>query len=173
MASAADPLDAVAIATASSSPSLAFERTDVFAVADSLGWTLRLEAPLGGTFVSTLPLRIKRANIALEGDLVIEVQLGLTDPIDEEDAAALTELLDQQREFVEIFSSEFGDPAGTTSAPPATFWDPAEGRRITLCRVGDRLQLAVLGEGLAQLERDEARLGIDPNRDPFAPADHL
>lgn len=173
MVQAIGPQAVVTIVTALSSPSVDLDRPGILAAAGDLGWAVRSERPTGITFTSTLPLRSQRVKALFGPKDMVEVTLALTDPIEEDDSTARAELDTRKREFVAALVAEVGSYSGKKSTPRSTFWDFADGRRVTVSDLVDRLHLKISNHALAQLERDEVRLGIDPNRDPFAPADDL
>lgn len=156
--------DLRSILTAFSEAGWPVPRAEVVAIAERLGWTVRSDTERGIMFMTGLPYRRARADCLLLEDHLGQLTIGLTDRVDGDDAAPREPLRATERDLVAAAAEVLGEPSGSSSSRPRTYWDLDAGARIAVENTGDRVILAVLGKQVADVERAEARLGVDPDR---------
>jgi hypothetical protein len=135
------------------------------AFAGDLGWTMKR------TFAAetTIPVSWRQANLVVPNDQWEEVKFSITDslPLDVADddpvgqatvKAAYASTRDSLRELL-------GDSVGSRGGKFASeWWDLPSGCRVSLVRIPASVLLKLLSPSAADLERDEARLGISRDR---------
>jgi hypothetical protein len=139
-------------------------RAEVLAIAEGLGWTVRSDQERGIMFMTGLPYRRARADCLLLEDQLGQLTIGLTDRVNGGDPASRAPLRAIEQEAVAVATEVLGEPAGSSSGRSRTHWDLAAGARIAVENTGERVLLSVLGQQYADVERAEARLGVDPDR---------
>lgn len=139
-------------------------REELVAIVARLGWSARSQRESGGTFLTGLPYPKARADCLLRDGEVLGVTVGLSERVDSEDPADRQPLRAIIQELVAATSEVLGVPPETPSRE--RFWEQASGGRIVLKDNGLRVALYVQSPYVANIERDETRLGVDPNRVP-------
>ncbi len=147
------------------------DREGITAVARDLGWDVDMVRRLAIDFRTPYSLNDNTATARIRKDgAVREVSVPVSDWVTRTPGAA-------KNEAARVFGSVrddvvklLGAPAGPASGRSSNvFWDLENRGRIwvnTLDR--DVVVLYLHSEWYADLERDEERLGIDPDRDPLA-----
>lgn len=154
--------DVRAIVSAFTEGERPLRRGEVLATAERLGWTVRSAQERGILFMTGLPYRRARADcLLLEGELG-QLTVGLSDRAD--DPAQQAQLRAVEQEVLAVLAELLGGPGDRSSGRSRTSWDLGSGARVAVENVGDRVILVVLGMHVADLERAEARLGVDPDR---------
>jgi|GEM_PF-1300781 len=143
-------------------------KQDAVALGTARGWTLTLETRRGVRFTTGLGTNDDRANALIDPDAppvgsVVDLTVHVSDRTPD-DAGAVDAAFAEIRTAVE---HELGVPTGFDRwENPRAVWDLSTGGRIVVQHLGDIVVLVLLSRDSADLERDEARLGIDPNRVP-------
>ena len=131
---------------------------------EQLGWDL-LDARAAET---TLSVSWRQAQFVMMNDGLAEVDLAITDSLTRDTVGepgrqdALRAAYAAQKIVVrELLGESAGSRGGTF---PTVWWDLASGGRVHLTRLSMMVLLKLLSKSGADLERDEARLGISPDR---------
>ncbi|MCC2319560.1 DUF6301 family protein [Cellulomonas xiejunii] len=138
------------------------------ALADALGWTVRADLPNGVHYVTALETNDRRADVLIEpdgagGGTIVALTVQVSDRV----ADAPADLDQAYRSVVATVEDRLGTPVRADSwTNPRTVWDLATGGRIAVQRLNAGVSLVLLSQRGADLEREEDRLGIDPNRVP-------
>ena len=139
------------------------------AVAEELGWTLTAERRKGIDYATGWPTNSPTATVTFYHGVVGEVSVSVSDWVEgrAEEFGPLTRVV---RDRVKSF---LGAPTRSRSGRDARYtWDLPGGGAVAIAKFTSSVALLVLPEKLAQLERDEQRLGISDDRVP-GPADDL
>lgn len=137
-------------------------RASLADVAAGLGWRQRSNREKGATYLTGLPYQNARADCLLRDDQVLQVTVGLTERVDGDDPATREPLRATEVELVAVTTQVLGEPAGVPAR--RTFWELTTGGRIAVHNTLDRVLLLVLSQHVADIERAESRLGVDPDR---------
>lgn len=143
-------------------------RQKALALADECGWTIRLETPRGVRYITGYPTNDQRANALIRPDDADGSILDLTVHVSDRDPATPAELDEAYRSVATTAQAELGTPVRTDAWEHArTVWDIAGGGRVVVQKL-DSVVLILRSQEVADLERDEERLGVDPGRVPGA-----
>ncbi|MCC2314199.1 DUF6301 family protein [Cellulomonas xiejunii] len=141
-------------------------RQKVLALADECGWTVRLETPRGVRYDTGLPTNDQRASALIRPDGADGRVLDLTVHVSDRDPGTPAGLDEAYRDVAAAVQTELGEPVRTDAWEHArTVWDIAGGGRVVVQKL-DSVVLVLRSPEVADLERDEERLGIDPGRVP-------
>jgi hypothetical protein len=137
-------------------------RAALATVADGLDWQQRSNREKGVTYLTGLPYRNARADCLLRDDEVLQVTIGLTERVDGDDPATRAPLRAVEQDLVAVATEVLGTPSGSSSG--RTFWELGSGGRLVVENIKDRVLGLVLSPHVAEIERAESRLGVDPDR---------
>ncbi|WP_256443191.1 DUF6301 family protein [Cellulomonas dongxiuzhuiae] len=151
------------------------DREVVLRLAEGLGWRVTRASSAGLRFVTSLAVDDPRARALLgdeaAGTSTLESLTVNVSDRDEADAAAVHAAFESVCASVaDVLGPEVRRDAWEY---PRRAWDLASGGRIVLQDLHDVVILKLLSRDMADLERDEVRLGIDPNRVPGTGHDDL
>lgn len=136
-------------------------------LADELDWTVRLETPRSTHWVTGLATNNPRADVLIRPDGGDGRILELTVHVSDRDPGAPSALDEAYRSVVAAVQAELGAPVRTDAwKNPRTVWDIDGGGRVLVQRLDAVVVLVLLSHEVAELERDEERLGVDPYRVP-------
>jgi hypothetical protein len=132
--------------------------------AGQLGWEL-LDARAAET---TLPVSWRQAGFVLIKDRLAEIGFAITDALrgdavgDPDRQAALRAAYAAQKIVVrELLGESAGSRGGNFST---VWWDLPSGGRVHVARLDFMVKAKLLSKSMADLERDEIRLGVSPDR---------
>ena len=137
-------------------------------LAAALGWSVRLETPNGIRFVTNLGTNDDRARALVitdetAGDVLDELEINVSDAEDQSPTA----LQKAYTNLCTAVEAMLGPPVvADRGNNPRTFWDLTNGGRVGLQRLDDIVGMVLLSRDAADLARQEARLGISPDRVP-------
>jgi len=136
-------------------------RADLATLAQELGWRLLSDRAKGMTFLTGLGSARSRADVVLVDDHLGEIKIAVTDRAGSGSDASLRAA---EQAVLAAVTATLGEPSGALSGRARTFWELDAGGRLVVQRITDRVLLIVLGRRYADIERAEARLGVDPDR---------
>jgi len=148
-----------AVCEAFTSVSWPLGRDDFTALAERLGWQLKLETSSGVQHRSGYPVNLPTVRSLVAADAIAQVVIAVSDKSDDPGA-----LRSAAQALQSALSGHLGQPAGSQGGDP--HWELANGGRIWLKAVPKKVLLVVEGQRFADVERAEERLGIDPGRTP-------
>lgn len=141
-------------------------RQKALALADECGWTIRLETPRGVRYVTGFATNDQRANALIRPDDADGSVLDLTVHVSDRDPATPAALDEAYRSVAATVQAELGMPVRADAWEHArTVWDITSGGRVVVQKL-DSVVLILRSQEVADLERDEERLGTDPGRVP-------
>ncbi|MBF4566587.1 DUF6301 family protein [Plantibacter sp. VKM Ac-2876] len=150
-----------AVCEAFTSVSWPLGRDDFKALAERLGWQLKLETSSGVQHRSGYPVNLPTVRSLVADEAIAQVVIAVSDKSDDPGA-----LRSAAQELQSALSGHLGQPSGSQAGDP--YWELANGGRIWLKTVPKKVLLVVEGQRFADVERGEERLGIDPGRTPGA-----
>ncbi|ROR82641.1 hypothetical protein SAMN06295974_2735 [Plantibacter flavus] len=148
-----------AVCEAFTSVSWPLGRDDFTALAERLGWQLKLETSSGVQHRSGYPVNLPTVRSLVADEAISQVVIAVSDKSDDPGA-----LRSAAYELQSALSVHFGQPAGSQVGD--LHWELANGGRIWLKTVPKKVLLVVEDQRFADVERGEERLGIDPGRKP-------
>ena len=142
-----------AVCDAFATVSWPLDRGDFTAVAERLGWQLKVETSSGVQHRSGYPVNLPTVRSLIAEQAVSQVTVAVSDKSD--DRAGLRSVaLDVQS----ALSRHLGQPSGCHAGD--SFWELDNGGRIWLKTVPKKVLLVVEGQRFADVERREERLGL-------------
>jgi hypothetical protein len=150
-----------AVCEAFTSVSWPLGRDDFKALAERLGWQLKLETSSGVQHRSGYPVNLPTVRSLVADEAISQIVIAVSDKTDDPGA-----LRSAAHELQSALSGYLGQPSGSQVGDP--LWELANGGRIWLKTVPKKVLLVVEGQRFADVERGEERLGIDPGRMPGA-----
>jgi hypothetical protein len=150
-----------AVCEAFTSVSWPLGRDDFKALAERLGWQLKLETSSGVQHRSGYPVNLPTVRSLVADEAISQVVIAVSDKSDDPGA-----LRSSAQELQSALSGHRGQPSGSHAGDP--YWELVNGGRIWLKTVPKKVLLVVEGQRFADVERREERLGIDPGRTPGA-----
>ena len=139
-------------------------KSGLAAIAERLGWQLRSDRDRGVTYLTGLPYPRARADSLVRDGEVVQVTIGLTDRVDGDDRALRVPMRAIEQDCAGIAAEVLGEPGAPAPGQRRTYWDLPSSGRLAVENIEDRIILDVLAPQLADIERAEARLGVDPGR---------
>lgn len=138
-------------------------RSEISAIGERLGWTLRLDLPSGMEYATALSFGRTPASILLDDDHLAQATIHVSSRIDEGDAAQRGELSLAYEDVRSIITGILGDPVRTRRGSiPRTTWDLDSGGRLAVAHLGFVVAVIVIQERYADVERsEESRGGSD------------
>lgn len=148
-----------AICGAFASVSWPVGRADFMALAERLGWQLKLETSSGVHHRSGYSVNLPTVRSLVVDSELSQVTVAVSDKSDDR-----SELQSAARGLQSAVAGCLGEPSGSEGAD--RFWELDNGGRIWLATIPKKVLLIVEDQRFADVERLEERLGIDPGRVP-------
>lgn len=145
-----------AICEAFTSVSWPLGRDDFAALAERLGWQLKLETSSGVQHRSGYSVNLPTVRSLVADEAVSQVVIAVSDKSD--DSRALRSAAD---ELQSALSGRCGQPSGSQDGDHR--WELGNGGRLWLRTVPKKVLLVVESQRFADVERGEERLGIGPD----------
>lgn len=142
----------------------------ITAIARDLGWDVDMVRKRAIAFLTPYSLTACEATAFVKDGAVREVSVMASDQVSRTPGASKEDAARVFGVVRDAAAELLGAPAGPSSGrSSAAFWDLENRGRIWVKNLdGDVVVLYVRSDWFADLERDEERLGIDPERDPLA-----
>lgn len=142
----------------------------ITAVARDLSWDVEMVRRRAIEFRTPYSLKSCTATAFMREGAAREVSVTVSDQATRTVGASAHDVARVFRSVRDDVAELLGAPAGPASGRSSNaFWDLDNRGRIWVNKLGgDVVVLYVRSEWYADLERDEERLGIDPDRDPLA-----
>lgn len=138
-------------------------------IAAALGWTVESESARGMDFQTGYAVSSPRAEVLLADGSIAQANVDVTDRIRNADAAQVKEFESIARRLRDELSATLGAPVREKSGKDARYtWDLGNRGRVAVAKLNRVVQLIVLQERYADIERGEERHGIPDDRDPNA-----
>jgi len=131
-------------------------RDDFKALAERLGWQLKLETSSGVHHRSGYSVNLPTVRSLVVDDALAQVTIAVSDKSD--DSRGLRSAAD---ELKSAMSGRLGQSSGSQDGDH--YWELDNGGRIWLRTVPKKVLLVVQGQRFADVERGEERLGIGPD----------
>lgn len=137
------------------------------AIGDRLGWTMQAHRGNGMEFLTGLAVDSPNAHMTSDGKNIGQVGVDVTDRIRQPDAAQTAMFAAAARTVSGQVASILGDPVEVREGTNLRVtWDLHNGGRVAVAHLTRVVQLIVLQQRYADIERRETALGVDDERDP-------
>jgi hypothetical protein len=148
------------------------EKERMAEIAPALGWTVESESGRGMDFQTGYAISSPRAEVLLADGWIAQVNVDVTDRIRNADAGQVKEFEATARRLRDEISTALGGPVREKSGKDARYtWDLDNRGRVAVAKLNRVVQLIVLQERYADIERGEERHGISDDHDPNADLD--
>lgn len=143
-------------------------KQQMYALGETLGWTLRSDREKGMSYIASFSFGRSLASVGILEGKISEVAVGVTSRADENEVDR-EELVIAYADVRSMLESSLGVPARVHRGTfPKTSWDLASRGRLAVTRVKREVLLIVVHEQFADVERFEESRGIPGDRDPLA-----
>lgn len=147
-------------------------KSEMYAVADALGWSLISDREKGMTYAVSFAFGRARASIGVLDGMISEARIGVSSKTEDGDAADAKELALAYVDVKSVIEGFLGQPAHVhRGAFPKASWDLDNRGRVAVTRLSNVVSLIVVHEKFADVERFEESRGIPGDRDPLADSD--
>lgn len=142
------------------------EQPMVSAIAERLGWIFDYESSRRLSYKTSLADR-SFADLSVRDGHVSQATIDISSGIDRDVSTQQAALANAFEEICSELKDAIGIPVNTARGKfPQVTWDLPNGGRVAVQRLGEVIQLVVLQEEYADIERFEESRGIPGDRDP-------
>lgn len=144
-------------------------RRRLASLAERFGWNPRVDGERSVIFVSSIAGESAMVSVSVADGDIAEVDIDVSVRIGKDDAEQQEDLTLAFKDLRRELTGILGSPAASRSGKnPRTSWDLDNGGRVALQRLSAVIQLVILQERYANIERFEESREILDDRDPSA-----